>query len=110
MRVQNAIALLPAELDCRRDNLARQALVSAFMAHSKPFQLGEIGKISNAHATDRFLALVANEVGRGEIVAVELLFERTLLFTHVDRAADSNHARQVLHLLNDSHRYSRLRT
>src|SRR5437879_12863242 len=93
MRVHNAITFPPAELHCCADDLTGEARVSTFISHGKPFKLGKIRKIPNAHATNGLLAVVTNQVGCGEIIAVELFLERAMLLTHIDRAADRDHAR-----------------
>ena len=71
--------------------------VAALVANGQPFELGEIGKIANPHAADRLAVLVADQMGGGEIIAVEFLLERAMLFAHVDRAADRDHARHLVH-------------
>ena len=97
MRIEDAVAFLPAQLDRAVDDLAGDAGVAALVADRQPFELGEIGEIADPHAADRLTFAVADQMGGGKIVAVELLFERTALFAHVDRAADRNHPRHLVH-------------
>ena len=59
--------------------------------------LAKSGEIADPHAADRLAVLVADQMGGGEIVAVELLLERAVLFAHVDGAADRDHARHLVH-------------
>src|SRR6266581_7027583 len=80
MRVQNAIALLSAQLDGCVHDLAGDAGVAALVADRQPFEFGEIGKIANPHAADRLVSPVTDQMRGGKIVAVELLFERAMLF------------------------------
>ena len=70
---------------------------AALVANRQPFELGEIGEIADPHAADRLAVLVADQMGGGKIVAVEFLLERATLFAHVDRAADRDHARHLVH-------------
>ena len=101
MRIQNAVALLPAQLDGGIEDFAGKAVTAALVADRQSFELGEIGKIANPHAADRLAVLVADQMGRGKIIAVEFLFERAMLFAHIDRAADRDHARHLVHRADD---------
>ena len=102
MRVQNAVTLLAAKLDGRIDDLPGEAAAAALVADRQPFELGEIGKVADPHAADRLAVLVANQMGGGKIIAVEFLFERAMLFAHIDRAADRDHARHLVHRAHHS--------
>src|SRR5450755_3075654 len=79
VRVEHAITLPAAEFDGGIDNLAGQPGVAAFVENRKPLKLGEIGEIPDPQTPDGLLAFVTNQMRRRKIVAVELLFERTLL-------------------------------
>src|SRR5450432_2883334 len=97
MRVQDAIALLAAQLDGCVHNLAGDAGVAALVADRQPFEFGEIRKITNPHAADRLVSAMTNQMRGGKIVAVELLFERAMLFAHIDGATDRDHPRHFIH-------------
>src|SRR4029079_18453766 len=103
MRVQDAIALLAAQLDGCVHDLAGDAGVAALVADRQPFELGEIREVTNPHAADRLMSAVANQMGGGEIVAVELLLERAMLLAHVDGAADRDRARHLIHRSHHAH-------
>ena len=105
MRVQNAVAFFPAELDCRIHDLPGQAGVPVRVADGQSFELGEIGEVSNAHAADRLVPLVANQMRCRKVVAVELFLERTMLLADIDGAADRDHPGHFFHRANDPHGY-----
>ena len=97
MRVEHAVAFLAAEIDGRIEDAPGEAATAAFVPHCQPLELCEAGKIADPHASNRLAVLVADQMGGGKIVAVEFLLERTSLLGHVDRAADRDHARHLIH-------------
>src|SRR5439155_18955678 len=82
---------------------------TAFHPDSQELELGEIGKVPDAHATDLLSILVTNKVRGGKVVAVEFFFERAVLLAHIDRAADGDHPRHFVHRSNDIDAYGILR-
>jgi len=81
----------------------RQTAATAFMTDGKPLQLGETGEVPDPHAADGFAVLVADQMGGGKIIAVEFLLERAALLAHVDRAANGDDARHLVHRANHFH-------
>src|SRR3954453_11854882 len=53
MRVQDAVAFLPAQFDSRVHDPAGEARVAAFVADGQSLELGEIRKITDPHTADR---------------------------------------------------------
>ena len=105
MRVQNAVTLFPAKLDGRIERSARPG--RRFGPHcGPPAARAWRNRQSSEFACSRPARVhVADQMGGGKIIAVELLFERAMLFAHIDRAADRDHARHLFHRAHDADRH-----
>src|SRR5689334_18787528 len=74
------------------------------MADRKSFDLGKLAEEAHAQAARRLLADEADEMRRDEIIAVELLLDRTILLGKIDRRADRSDQHQVVRIARNPNR------
>src|SRR5882672_12680731 len=102
--IEPAVALLPAKLDSGAHQLEREARVAEFPAHRKALDLGKIGEETDAQAARRLIADIAKQMGRRQIVAVELFLVGTFLLADIDRASQTGDAHEILEGARDGDR------
>ncbi len=66
--------------------------------HRQPLRHGEGLEPAQAHGADRLVAEIGDDVGGAEIVAVELLGVRDVLFADEAGGADGEGLKRVFHL------------
>jgi hypothetical protein len=74
------------------------------MADGETFDLGELAKEPHAKAGRGLTSDKSDEMRRDQIVAVEFLFDRTILFGKIDGGTDGGHQHQVVGIASDADR------
>src|SRR6266550_2556915 len=69
--------------------------MTEFLAHREALDFGEVGEVTDTQTSGRLVADIANEMRRGQIIAVEFLLIRTFLLADIDRASQAGDAHKV---------------
>src|SRR5665213_3196031 len=84
--------------------LERYARAPKLMAHGEALDLGEFAKKTHPKTRRRLLSDKSDEVRRDQVVAIELLFDRTILFGKVDRRANGGDQHEVVGIARNADR------
>src|ERR1043165_3038422 len=104
--VQQALLRVPINLpisfgtapfDSCLHNLESKSGVAEFAANRKPFHFNKISKISDSKATRRLGADVTDQMSCRKGISIKFLVIGTLLFGHVNGAANCHNAHNLFH-------------
>src|SRR5690606_36909906 len=99
------IALAGREIERGLDQRGRRLAAAMGGADGDAFNLGEVREPTDAHGSNRFFAGAGDEMSRAsEVVAVELLAVRTILFADIDKRTYAPDFEQAFDVAHDAHR------